>query len=383
MKRILITIFLNLSIFCAKAQEEKNKADLDFLYEAIKKTPSYKSQLKNDKSYVSLYEEIKASFADTNELAIYRKLYRLIAPIKDNHLGFYKMVDTNIKPRPVFLKANIDSLKRDLIQKPLESLEGIYYSDGHEFAVVKSAAHEYSVVYLKSKIITGFVVETPHQSLDYISLLNGNRGFVLSRNIKHINGNFNTINLYKTPKVTFGTLKIGSSNFELKKMGNEVDYLRLSSFYSNNENIAAAAKFFQEVKNSINAPNLIVDVRNNSGGGFKVSQQFIDFIKAYKGRVFILQNLRTASNAEKFLVRLKGRKNVVTLGETTIGTLAFGSNYGKTLTLPHHKFYFYPTDTFDRVDLPFENYGVEPDVKLDPYKSDWIEQTLEYIKKTP
>jgi hypothetical protein len=34
-------------------------------------------------------------------------------------------------------------------------------------------------------------------------------------------------------------------------------------------------------------------------------------------------------------------------------------------------------------DLAHESKGVDPDVLLDPYKSDWIEQTLEYIKKKP
>jgi len=377
----LIYLLLIITGFSATAQQSKNIEDLEYLYQVIKQTPSYRNQLKNDKSYVEIYQGLKNNLADTNELIVYKKLYQLIAPIRDNHLGFYKVADTNLKPRPIILKINTDSLKQVLSQKPLESLEGIYDVDSHEFAVVKNTDNEYSVLNLKTKTVIGFIIETPHQSLDFISLLNGNRGFVLSRNIKHIDGNFSTINLYKETRPTFGNLKIGKNNFEFKKISHHVAYLRLSSFYSDNANIATASKFFQQIKDSLNAPNLIVDVRNNSGGGFRVSQQFINLIKSYKGKVFIIQNLRTASNAEKFLVRLKGRKNVLTLGETTIGTLAFGSNYGNTLTLPNSKFRFYPTDTFDKIDLPFENLGVEPDVKLDPNKSDWIEQTLDYINK--
>lgn len=382
MKKIIYALLLLIG-FNAKAQQNQNIEDLDFLYQAIKQTQSYKNQLKNDKVYAAIYSDLKTNFTDTNELAVYKKLYRLIEPIKDNHLGFYKMVDTNLKRRPLVLKIDADSLRQKLKEKPLQSLEGIYDSEKQEFAVFKSAVNEYSVLHLKSKMVVGFIIETSHKSLDYISLLNVNRGFVLARNIKHIDGNFNTINLYKTAKTTLGELKIGSNKFEFKKLTAETDYLRLSSFYSDNANIAAASKFFQQMKDSVNAPNLIVDVRNNSGGGFRVSQQFINFIKSYKGKVFILQNLRTASNAEKFLVRLKGRKNVVTLGETTIGTLAFGSNYGKTLSLPHSKFYFYPTDTFDSIDLPYENVGVEPDVNLGAVVGDWIAHTLEYIKKKP
>lgn len=382
MKKFYFTL-LGLISFTCFAQQTNNIADLDFLYQAIKKTPSYKSQLKSNENYALLYQELKENLSDTDELAVYKKLYQLIAPIKDNHFGFYKIADTSIKPRPTVLNLDIDSLKQVLKQKPINDLEGLYESDKHEFAVFKSAKNEYSILYLKSKIVTGFIIETPHQSLDFISLLNGNRGFVLARNTKHVNGNFISINLYKTAKPAFNNLVIGKSNFEFKKLTEKVDYLRLSSFYSSNTNIATATKFFQQVKDSISAPNLIVDVRNNSGGGFKVSQQFIDFLKKFKGNVFILQNSRTASNAEKFLVRLKDRKNIVTLGETTVGTLAYGSNYGTTLTLPHSKFHFYPTDTFDKEDLPYENLGVEPKVKLDAFKSDWILQTLDYIKNNP
>ncbi|RZL32378.1 MAG: hypothetical protein EOP00_33995, partial [Pedobacter sp.] len=233
MKKFYFTL-LSLISFTCFAQQTNNIADLEFLYQAIKKTPSYKSQLKSDENYALLYQELKENLSDTVELAVYKKLYQLIAPIKDNHFGFYKIADTTIKPRPTVLNLDIDSLKQVLKQKPINDLEGLYESDKHEFAVFKAAKNEYSILYLKSKIVTGFIIETPHQSLDFISLLNGNRGFVLARNTKHVNGNFISINLYKTAKPAFNNLVIGKSNFEFKKLTEKVDYLRLSSFYSSN-----------------------------------------------------------------------------------------------------------------------------------------------------
>ncbi len=381
MKKIIFALLLLVNVFAASAQEARNVADLDFLYQAIKKMPSFKVQLRNDKNYIALYQNLRADLADTNELAVYKKLYQLIAPIKDNHLGFYKLVDTTVKSKPIVLKINTDSLRQVLLKRPLNDLEGIYKVDEHEFAVFKSADHEYTLLYLKTKIVTGFLIETPHQSLDFISLTGGNRGMVLARNVKHVNGNFTTINLYKTAKPKFGNLAIGKTNFEFKKLSNVVDYLRLSSFSSTNTNIAASIAFLNSVKDSINAPNIIVDVRNNSGGGFKTSKRFIDFLTKYIGKIFLLQNVKTGSNAEKFIIRLKDRKNVITLGETTVGTLAYGSNYGKTLTLPHHKFEFYPTDMkADRADLAYESVGVKPMVVLDYFSEDWISQTLKYIE---
>lgn len=380
MKKYILIVILFLFAIKVDAQQAQNIADLDFLYQAIQQTPSYKDQLKGDKKYQQVYESIKSNFNDQNEFDVYRKLYRLIGPIKDNHLGFYKIADTTLKPNLLKLNINVDSLKNSLKDNSITNIEGIYNTGDKQVAIFSKNQEEKYVFHLESKTVVGFLIKTPHQSLDYISLQNSNRGFVLLRNLKFTNGNFRILNLYRTEKPIFNNLEVGKENFEFKHLADGVDYLRLSSFYSSNVNIAIATKFFVSVKDSIHAPHLIVDVRNNSGGGFRTSQQFISFLSRYKGMIYILQNEKTASNAEKFIVRLIGKKNVLTLGETSLGTLTYGSNYGKTLSLPNHKFYFYPTDSSDKIDFKYENVGIVPQVILNPFTEDWISQTLKYIK---
>lgn len=380
MRKYILIATLFLFAIKVDAQQAQNIADLDFLYQAIQQTPSYKNQLKGDKKYQELYESMKSNFNDQNEFDVYRKLYRLIAPIKDNHFGFYKIADTTLKPNLLKLDINVDSLKNSLKDNSITNIEGIYKSGDQQVAIFSKNEEEKYVFHLESKTVVGFLIKTPHQSLDYISLQNSNRGFVLLRNLKFTNGNFRMLNLYRTEKPIFNNLEVGKDNFEFKHLAGGVDYLRLSSFYSSNANIAIATKFFVSVKDSINAPKLIVDVRNNSGGGFRTSQQFINFLSRYKGKIYLLQNEKTASNAEKFIVRLIGKENVLTLGETTLGTLTYGSNYGKTLSLPNHKFYFYPTDSSDKIDFKYENVGIVPQVILNPFTEDWIAQTLKYIK---
>ena len=380
MKKFYLTILCLVSV-TSFAQQQRYLTDLDFLYNAILQMPSYKAQLKNDKDYAAIYDELKDELNDTTALAVYKKLYRLIEPLKDNHLRLYKVIDTTLNPRPIVLQINTDSLRLALKEKPIDALAGIYKVGDNEFAVFENIGSEYYILHLKSKIVTGFLIKTPQQSLDFISLTGSNRGAVLVRNVKHINGNFTTINLYKTEKPIYGDLKVGESNFEFKKLTDEVDYLRLSNFSTKNNNMAASELFFNDVKDSITAPNLIVDIRNNGGGAFKTSQRYIKFIKKFSGKVFILQNVKTASNAEKFLIRLNTVKHVTTLGETTIGTLAYGSNYGKTLTLPNSKIQFYPTDMkAAQQDLAYESIGVAPMIVLDYFSEDWILQTLQYIE---
>ncbi|RZJ80493.1 MAG: hypothetical protein EOO47_07360, partial [Flavobacterium sp.] len=194
--------------------------------------------------------------------------------------------------------------------------------------------------------------------------------------------NLATLNLYKTKKPIFNNLQKGTTNFQFKNLSKDIGYLRLSSFYADDANVATSVTFWNNVKDSVTTPHLIVDVRNNSGGGFKTSRRFIDFLNKYEGDIYILQNSKTASNAEKFILRLKKAKiKMVTLGETTVGTLAYGSNFGKTVSLPNHKFVFYPTDMKgDKLDIPYESVGIEPDVSLDSFTEDWIMQTIKYIK---
>ncbi|MGV3545569.1 MAG: hypothetical protein ACO1N4_00810 [Pedobacter sp.] len=88
------------------------------------------------------------------------------------------------------------------------------------------------------------------------------------------------------------------------------------------------------------------------------------------------------SNAEQFILELKPLKNVITLGEQTKGMITFGSNYGSKVVLPSGRFTFSPTDMngIDK-ELAYESKGIDPDVALDTFKSDWITQALEYINK--
>lgn len=382
MRKYTIILFLFSFALKVNAQEAQNVADLDFLYNEIKKLPSYDVLIKSDNSYPKLYASIRTNFVDTNELDIYKKLYKLISPINDNHLGFYKVADTTISPKPIKIDFDEYDLKQILSQRTVSSIEGFYKSDNQEFVIFENSSNEFYVVHFETKTLVGILIETPNESLDYISIINGNRGIVLLRNLKHVNGNLATLNLYKTKKPIFNNLQKGTTNFQFKNLSKDIGYLRLSSFYADDANIATSVTFLNNVKDSITTPHLIVDVRNNSGGGFKTSQRFIDFLNKYEGNIYVLQNSKTASNAEKFILRLKkNKRKMVTLGETTVGTLAYGSNFGKTVSLPNHKFVFYPTDMKgDKLDIPYESVGIEPDVNLDSFTEDWITQTIKYIK---
>jgi C-terminal processing protease CtpA/Prc len=147
--------------------------------------------------------------------------------------------------------------------------------------------------------------------------------------------------------------------------------------------VEAAQRFYDGVKDSVTSKRLIVDLRNNGGGGYKASGNFITMLQKYAmngGKIYIMVNNRTMSDAERFTIRLKGFDNVKVFGENTNGTIAYGNNTGRSDTLQSRKYRLYITDMPDQRNyVEYEDIGFTPDVLLNPDK-EWISQTLAFIK---
>lgn len=381
-KFFLSALFL-LTAVTIRAQELKNIADLDYLYKSIQALPSYRDQLKNNKDYAQLYQRLRKDLAADDDFEVYQKLLQLIYPVKDNHLGFSINPDANIKFNYLKPPFNLKEIEARYKAYPVDSLEGFYYSkDGStRYLVFRQSETTYFIQNLTSGLVEVILNKTGFQSLDAIRFLNPPVPYLLYRNVRISNGVLVGLPFQKSLSNNYAVLNPGISKYEYKELEHGLGYLRLSSFNSSNENIKIATDFFNKVKSDITAQHLIVDLRNNQGGGYKTSRQFSAFLNRFKGRIYILQNSSTMSNAEQFIIDIKDKKNVTTLGETTRGTITYGSNYGKAVVLPSNRFLFYPTDMQGRAkDLVFESTGVKPEVVLDAFSQDWILYTIKYIK---
>ena len=306
----------------------------------------------------------------------------MVSAINDNHLGFYRTPDTTLKPVRISLPLNTDSLKKQLQQKNIAALEGIFYASNHEFGLFASGDKTYKIISLTNGVLMAEVFHTPYDGYDLLLYSGKPVPYNLIKDARLVNGTLLGTPFTKYKENKFSILDKGSENFEYKNLNDEVGYLRLSSFSSSNTNIKKSEEFHATIVDKLAIENLILDLRGNTGGGYKTSRKFLDLLKKYKGRIFVLQNSATVSNAEQFILELKPLKNVTTLGEQTKGMITFGSNYGTKVVLPSGRFTFYPTDMkgLER-DLAYESKGINPDVALDVFKSDWITQTLEYINK--
>jgi hypothetical protein len=424
MKNIFIIFWL---MFFTSAQAQTNSRyleDITALYVILQKTPSYKDQIKKQVliEYNNLFENLKSdSISNVADYKYFYNLAQLFFPIRDNHLGFYQTVDeNNFKDRPAFEKyiatqafkdfpkynINIDSLKESLNNKPQESVEGIYYLDTlFSVGLFKVKDKEYIGVVLSSTItvwrnlnwekgqiairlyeylpnhfkaiyadpIMKRLILFPNEKFRDLSLINSHfYGFFYDKSYSKIKNRTDYTNL---PKNIY--------DFNFRNIDSNIQYLHLKHFSAARDDIEKSNSFYDSIKNLITSPNLILDLRNNEGGAIKVSKKFLKLIRHYikNGQVYVLVNNGTLSQGEIFTLQLKQLPNVKVLGQTTNGTLTYGSNYGKTEKLPSKAFQVYITDMKgDKRLIPYEVYGVNPDIILNNSK-DWIEQAVELIRK--
>ena len=365
----------------ACAQGDMNYADLENLYVAILKMPSYKILVNGSHSYRQLFGDIEQKLKGADEREAFRQLSRLITALNDNHLGFYRTPDSTAKPGYISLSLNTDSLKKQLLQKDKNALEGVYYAGNREFGLYAYDDKTYHMVSLTNGVLMGEIMHTDYDGYDLLLYQGKPVPYQILKNVKLVNGQLIGTPFVKDNEKRFSSLVKDGGHYAYKVLDDQVGYLKLSNFNSDNVNIKESEEFYASIAGQLPPKHLIVDVRNNPGGGYKVSRKFINLLKKYKGIIFILQNAYTVSNAEQFIIALKGLKNVTTLGEQTRGMITFGSNYGKTLVLPSGRFTFYPTDMDGKMkELAYESRGISPDVALNAFKEDWIVQTMAFIK---
>ena len=423
--KLFFSLLLTLLFITLQAQTNNTYlADITSLRDILQKTPSFKDQIKGQSltAYNELFGKLKSdSITNISDYKYFYNLAQLFFPIRDNHLAFYQTIDeSNFKDKSAFDKyittkefkdfpkynINIDSLKEALGNKSIDSIEGIYYLDTlFSVGIFKAKSNEYIGVVLSSKITVwrnliwekGQIAIHLYEDLpnhfkaiyaDPVMkrlILFSNEKFKNSSLINsHFNGVFyNSCYSKLTSQIDYINLSKNIYDFHFKNIDASIQYLHIKHFSADPIDIQKSDSFYDSIKNLLTAPNLILDLRNNNGGANKVSNKFLKLVKRYvqNGKVYVLVNNGTLSQGEIFTLQLKQLPNVQVFGQTTNGTLMYGSNYGKREKLSSQAFEVYITDmNGDKRLIPYEVYGVNPDITLTDSK-DWIDQTIEIIRK--
>jgi len=410
MKKRIVLLFLILSCFINIAYSQVSechcKTDLIFLNEKIRKIPAYKQ---NKKSYENSYSKILEKADSASSLYDCQILLNtLLLSINDNHSKIYsinKGATEEIKQSPdklsefkkskiynTFPKPNInlDSLQTILQSKPLEDIEGIYSNKNNlTIGVFKTQKSEnYQAIILKSgsDIWTrGEIIYTliPFGN-DYLLNIGGNTSSkrLIAYTERIANGYFYYMDFKKEERqknYSFETLS--EDTYHREELSDDITYLRVGSFSSWYPKLGDAEKFYKTLEANLNKSHLIIDIRNNGGGGNRNSNILYKLIKSYakKNKVYVLMNHRTLSNAEQFAYKLSKLDNCQLFGQRTNGTLAYEVN-DDIYNLPCNQLMAVLPSKKKSDYIKFESLGIKPDKELN-MDSDWIIQLKSIIEK--
>ena len=410
MKKVFILILLlNFNLKLAAQSNCDCASELDFVYEQVQTTISFKDQIKGEKKakFEEDYQNLRAQMNDKlSKLDCFWALNQLMSKVQDKHVALTEnpsdLTEKSLQDSSFlagyrdsdafknFPKTdrNIAELTESLEGKSLDQVEGIYKIGSK----LKMGVYRVSPDSLVGVILASQVeIWEPGQIFAYLKHSNIESHY----DIIHYGASLKNLKFSKAQFFDHGMLfpsvlkedlesnyawidKPEEEAYQISNLTDEIQYVWLNSF-SRMTKPQDRDALIAQIPSGLTAKNLIIDLRNNGGGADKISLPILKELKKKKANIYVITNFFTGSNAEMTTVRLKDDFDAIQLGQRTYGAISYGSNYGKSYNSPSGLFNFYPTDMRQREFIAYEEVGVQPDVTLNQ-NSDWVEQTIAYIQ---
>jgi len=379
-----------------RAQQDCNCSNsLAFLHEKITRYPAYK---KNKAAYQEAFQLAKeaANTAQT-DYACYQVLNRLIVSLNDNHSRVHGVSpsDPDYSGPPADqiglprTGRNLDSLRTALADKPVEAIEGIYSKEGLELGVYRQGDTSYQGVILQTtaknwvpgEIMLSFIPIANGYYLAYGGQFSNKRLISYTERFKE-DGRMLLLGLQKDSNLpNYSRTPYPDTTFLRKELAPDITYIKVGSFSSYYPALSEAEDFYKTLEGTLTKPHLIVDLRGNSGGGWRNSDILFKILKKYlkQNRVYVLTSHNTVSNGEIFTWELSRYDNCITLGDRTQGTLSYEIK-NSTFALPCGRFLAVLTSRSLDKYREAESVGIAPARVLD-YNKPWIDQTVQFIRE--
>jgi len=401
-KFLLVSFFVFLGSFNAKSQSCNCITDLDEIAKAVKKAPSYKDGVKEkgesffETELAKIKTEITSDLLQAKNCSAYIQKY--LSLFKDKHLSLYPdyskiksqkdVFDSELYKQTQFVKIDSNNLKFT------DDVEGVY-NDVYQYykvALIKDSANsnQYLGVILSSK--SGL-------------WKNGQVKFILKKtDDKSCDGFFyDDVHFAKYNKVTYNENKlIGAEwikekqiklepinpfivptkkKWDYQKLDEETDYVYLGTF--SGMLAYESDTFYRELIPKLKGKKLIVDVRNNTGGGERSYNMFLNFVNSNAcaaKQIAVIQNTKCASAGEHFILAIRKNPLVKTFGENSAGFMGYGYGNRSSITVKTSCFNYISEITENKYPAfkMYETVGIPPDVKLLRDK-DWIKQVIAYL----
>lgn len=374
-----------------------------------------------DKTYL---EYIPRVVATKSTLEYYRVLQEFCAKLKDGHTNIWpaRELDDEIYSRPPISTRLVENkvIVTNVIAK---SEETAAISVGDEVVSIEGVpAKEYA-----EKNIKPYLSESTPQAFDQSLysrwLLLGPANSTVRIQLRSTTGNTYNVVLKRMRWQELNKLVTPLDDFEMKELPDGVVHLKIRSFegYSDPKIKDTGQIFAERYAEFENAPALILDLRDNTGGNSRVGYKILAHlteerfkgsrwytrnyrpsfrawqreqevfgdnawqatekdlaelrganVKVYKGKVIVLTSPRTASAAEDFLVAFKPLNRGAIIGEPSNGSTGQpliislpGGGIGRICT---------KADTFAD-GTRFVGIGVLPDIAAAPRISDYTDKT--------
>ncbi len=414
MKIIISTLFFVFIANICWTQSSKCscEGDLDYLLEELKNAPSYKEQIKGAKkaSFYQYVEQIKGEIKKEEKIDLHCQVYlqKVIKQIRDEHLYLTPVIkrvktDEEVKNfqassvyqmTPIY-EENLQDLEKKTSEYPTSDIEGIYYTTNKllKIAVVLNDKKEYQGIVLESKTSlwkpgqVKFIIWSKENSviaIEYDWYHNGH--YRSGKNVTYL---LQSLQYVKNPDRVPVFRKRNTASFnEYKKLDGQTAYLYIGSFKGSTKNLRELDSLYLAIQSSVQeVKTLIIDVRDNTGGGLRANYKLLDILDANLGKqnLHLIVNRFTGSASEHFTLELKSRGATI-YGENTRGAINYryrnrASNKPSPVT-PCYQYRIGLTvakNPKEFKNLENEQNGIDPDITLS-YDEDWLTQVLRKIE---
>lgn len=117
----------------------------------------------------------------------------------------------------------------------------------------------------------------------------------------------------------------------------------------------------------------------STGSNFGFSKR--DSVYLYPKCVAILIDGKCGSSTEKFLLDAKQSKKIKVFGTPTYGALDYVSVREFKLNCDEYLLYMPTVRMMRLLDYPLDNIGIQPDIYMDKYITDWVQYAKEYLEE--
>lgn len=372
------------------------ESELTFALAQLERTPSFREQIRGARraSFDRAIETLRAEMTADPRLSLHCRAYlqRAFAQVRDRHLG---VKGTKDDPRPLTPRRSLahelalDELEATLGDASPSAIEGLY-SHGRTQLGVYAPEPGRLVGVLLSTPADGWsrgdvVLDLTERDTFVDGLVYGREAIYMKA--ASIDRLLSRLPYEKQGAPTSAYRAPGDTGF-FRVLRPGVGHLFVPSFKGTTENLAQVRPLYAEVAPQLaGLSHLIVDVRDNGGGG---QVAYVPLLKALKGTsldVHVLVNRRTASAAEHFALRLKRRFDATLYGENSVGAIRYRFTNRPSAQVTTPCFAYRLSLTVAKVrgptsDPDLEFVGITPDVGLTQDR-DWVEQVLARIGERP